>query len=64
MTTGQDMVFNQAGYQGSTMFAILPQYFRHTVKPVLSRHSKIDKTNVLKTNGSLMTVESNTFDLH
>ena len=46
----------------------------HTVKPVLSGHSKIDKTKVLKTNGSLMEVESiadcslgafcNTFDLH
>ena len=46
----------------------------HTVKPVLSGHSKIDKTKVLKTNGSLMKVESiaecslgafcNTFDLH
>ena len=44
------------------------------VKPVLSDHSKIDKTKVLKTNGSLMKVESiaecslgafyNTFDLH
>ena len=29
-----------------------------TVKPVLSSHSKIDKTKVLKTNGSLMKVES------
>ena len=29
-----------------------------TVKPVLSGHSKIDKTKVLKTNGSLMKVES------
>ena len=28
-----------------------------TVKPVLSGHSKIDKTKVLKTNGSLMKVE-------
>ena len=45
-----------------------------TVKPVLRGHSKIDKTKVLKTNGSLMKVESiaecslgafcNTFDLH
>ena len=45
-----------------------------TVKPVLSGHSKIDKTKVLKENGSLMKVESiaecslgafcNTFDLH
>ena len=44
------------------------------MKPVLSSHSKIDKTNVLKTNGSLMEVISiaecslgafcNTFDLH
>ena len=45
------------------------------VKPVLSGHSKTDKTKVLKTNGSLMKVESiaecslggafcNTFDLH
>ena len=44
------------------------------VKPVLSSHSKIDKTKVLNTNVSLMKVESiaecslgafcNTFDLH
>ena len=27
-----------------------------TVKPVLSGHTKIDKTKVLKTNGSLMKV--------
>ena len=46
----------------------------NTVKPVLSGHSKIDKTKVFKTNGSLMKVESiaecsqgafcNTYDLH
>ena len=45
-----------------------------TVKPVLSGHSKIDKTTVIKTNGSIMKVKSiaecsfgalcNTFDLH
>ena len=45
-----------------------------TIKPVLNGHSKIDKTKVLKANGSLMKVESvaecslgafcNTFDLH
>ena len=44
-----------------------------TVKPVLSSHSKIDKTNTLKTDGSLMQVKSiadahltfyNTFALH
>ena len=29
-----------------------------TLKSVLSGHSKIDKTKVLKTNGSLMQVES------
>ena len=29
-----------------------------TVKPVLSGHSKIDKTKVLKTGGSLLQVES------
>ena len=46
----------------------------YTVKPVLSGHSKIDKTKVLKTKSSLMEVKSiaecskrafcNTFDLH
>ena len=46
----------------------------YTVNPVLSGHSKKDKTNVLKTNGSLIKVKSiaecslgafcNTFDLH
>ena len=30
----------------------------NTVKPTLSGHSKIDKTKVFKTNGSLMKVES------
>ena len=45
-----------------------------TVKPVLSSHSKIDKTRILFTNGSLMKVKvlqnaplgafCNTFDLH
>ena len=45
-----------------------------TVKPVLSGHSKIDKTKVLKTGCSLVQVDSiaecsggafcNTFDLH
>ena len=45
-----------------------------SVKPVLSGHSKIDKTKVLKANGSLMKVERiaqsslgafcNIFDLH
>ena len=33
-------------------------FFKTTVKPVLSGHSKIDKTKILMTNGSLMKVES------
>ena len=47
---------------------------KSTVKPILRGHSKMDKTKVLKTNGSLMKVESiagcslgafcNTFDMH
>ena len=46
----------------------------YTAKPVFSGHSKMNKTKVLKTNGSLMKVESiaeyslrvfcNTFDMH
>ena len=40
----------------------------HTVKPVLRGHLKIEKTNLLMKNGSLMKVEvlqnANTFDLH
>ena len=52
----------------------LSSYVNIPVKPVLSAHSKVDQTKVLKTNGSLMEVESiaecslgafyNTFDLH
>ena len=33
-------------------------FFQNTVKPVLSGHSKIDKTKILMTNGSLMKVEN------
>ena len=53
--------------------SIIAVKVKNTVKPVLSSHSKIDKTKVLKTDGSLMKVESttecslgafcNTFDL-
>ena len=32
--------------------------WQHTVKPVLSGHSKKDETKILMTNGSLMKVES------
>ena len=48
--------------------------YTYAVKPVLSGHSKIDKTKILMTNGGLMKVESiaecsigafcYTFDLH
>ena len=67
-------------YEGCLTIAILLphllglRYAYNTVKPVLSDHSKIDKTKVLKTNGGLMKVKSiaecslgafcNTFDLH
>ena len=52
----------------------MSEYQGCTVIPFLSGHSKIDKTKVLKTNGSLMKDENiaecslgafcNTFDLH
>ena len=32
--------------------------YAYIAKPIYSGHSKIDKTKVLKTNGSLMNVES------
>ena len=60
-------VANSEGRFSSDMSNKIP---RHIVKPVLSDHSKIDKTKILMTNCSLMKVESiavlqyNTFDLH
>ena len=52
-------------YLGGLAFLML-----YTIKPVLSGHSKIDKTKVLVGNSSIMEVESivecspwNTFDL-
>ena len=60
------------GFPVST--GIVKSVLSSTVKPVLSSHSKIDKTKVLKTGGSLMQVVSvaecslgafcNTFDLY
>ena len=54
--------------------ARLRTVLRGPVEPVLSSHSKIDKTKVLKTSGSLVQVKNiaecstrafcNTFDLH
>ena len=70
-------------YSTSSLFAKTKSIFREinaiflgfykTVEPVFSGHSKIDKTKALKTNGSIIKVESiaecylvfcNTFDLH
>ena len=39
-------------------FKLLKFYCKSTVTPVLNGHSKIDKTKILMTNGSLMKVES------
>ena len=49
---------NVRGFFGSGK--LRPEIFTlhgSTVKPVLSGHSKIDKTEVLRTDGSLMKVE-------
>ena len=43
-------------YASADDFMCLFEAYR--VKPVLSNHSKIDRTNALKTNGSLMLVKS------
>ena len=53
---------------------MMSKMLKNFVKPVLSGHSKIHKTKVFKTNGTLMKVESiaecslgafcNSFDLH
>ena len=47
---GHDGGHTISGYQNAMSVA--------TVKPVLSGHSNIDKTNVFKTNGSLLKVKS------
>ena len=57
------VIFTIVGY------LLLTINLKTTVKPVYSGHSKIDKTKILMTNGSLMMVEiiaecSPTFDLH
>ena len=38
------------------LYALAILFNQFTVKPVLSGHSKIDKTKILMTNGSLMKV--------
>ena len=49
-------VSSQALYHWAT--ALLREYTGKTAKPAFSGHSKIDKTKILMTNGSLMKVES------
>ena len=39
-------------------FSFKGNFSEHTVKPVLSGHSKIDKTKILMTNGSFMKVKN------
>ena len=63
--TGVNLTFFLAGplvninsHISLDFFSFLCQLPMIKVKPVLSGHSKIDKTKVLKTNGSLMKVES------
>ena len=40
------------------LFGVFNMVGQGTVTPVQNGHSKIDKTKFLKTNGSLMTIES------
>ena len=66
--------FLKANFLAKKLIKMRQSYVKNTVKAVLSGHSKIDKTTVLKTNGSLKKVESieecskrafcNSFDLH
>ena len=61
-------------FQVNAQFLVYLDLLKASVKPALRGHSKKDKTNVLKTNGTLMKVECiaecsfgafcNTFDLH
>ena len=44
--------------RNSTVKELNNQFLIHTVKPVFSGHSKIDKTKILMTNGSLMQVKN------
>ena len=63
-TRKSDLLYvnNKGADQPVQMCSLISACFIHflvsTVKPVLSGHSKIDKTKVLMTNGSLMKVES------
>ena len=62
-------MFMEMPFIRSTLTVLTPKSAYTTVKPVLSGHSKIDKTKILMRNGSLMKAESiaefscNTFDL-
>ena len=49
----RNLCYNKVGYKGTALY-----YFTITVKPMYNDHSKIDKTKILMTNGSLIKVES------
>ena len=56
-----NLIFDIKGESNSNICIIYVFTFlldKYTVKPFLSGHSKIDKTTILMTNGSLMKVES------
>ena len=56
-----NLIFDIKGESNSNICIIYVFTFlldKYTVKPVLSGHSKIDKTTIFMTNGSLMKVES------
>ena len=57
--SSRTMGYSSSGPKAFEGFSPLRSFRKSdTVKPVLSGHSKIDKTKVLKANGSLMKVES------
>ena len=61
--------FQNLNFRVVAQVGIPPALILATVKPVYNGFSKIDKTKVLMTNGSLMKVEStaecsHTFNLH
>ena len=50
-------VSNLLKFQNCFMYSDRNDISDHTVKPVYNGHSKIDKTKIFMTNGSLMKVE-------
>ena len=59
MVNTMNKIFNcQSLLIGHPLYWNFAKSMKDTVKPVLSGHIKMDKPKVLKTNGSLMKVES------